>query len=621
MARSASAAIRTGLAVTLAFGAFAGVMRNGLAGTVVVDPASTSRNGSGDGRRIVVPDLESAFVYLREGDTLRIHTGGQWRTLHALGSAGPLAGRAPRGGAGTSSGPGFLLAGALIVGFGALVILAVMRWVLPSRRRRPLVAAVRIIDEDDYGSFDDAEQLLRRALVAGLMPREIADAQFALAYVRARRGRLQEASGVISELLADGASDRETIYLALWIDGKLRNHDAVDEAYQSHRELLNGFLQADRIAGVSYLHQARVHLSRRDAGEAIRYFQMVRDLKVFEDRIPRHLDNDRIIFGIIALFEKELERAREHFAEAAAIAEKDGRDGFHGRLGLLVCDWLAQDGDAIDEPLGRIIETLPTEAEDPLDSAEAGLLMRNVLLWHAVALIVAWQRRLPNSGLSAADRDELARRLERVRQVDPLVSDADLLAGLVGYYFSENDDSARRESLASLARAIELGVSLPEVLNLIDRENRVERFRQNTLRVLYGLLRGYLNDGSVPSRLREALREDLRRYTDSFPKFRALNDPDADTRLQARAPTLEDILMRGQLLHRRVEVLQRLRPRGEGATDQGIADRLDALSKATEAISSEVETTESLQFELMRAVGLAILAEEAPLAAEEEGAT
>ncbi len=95
----------------------------------------------------------------------------------------------------------------------------------PRRRRRPFLEAVRLINQDDGAEFPRAESLLNDAITAGLSRGDVAEARFALAYVRARMERFTEGASVLGDLERTAHLDAEGAYLSMWIHSRLGDYE------------------------------------------------------------------------------------------------------------------------------------------------------------------------------------------------------------------------------------------------------------------------------------------------------------------------------------------------------------------------------------------------------------
>ncbi|HEY7544258.1 MAG TPA: tetratricopeptide repeat protein, partial [Blastocatellia bacterium] len=543
---------------------------------------------------------------------------------------------------------------------GGILILAVLAFsayifiVKPYLSARPLREALAIIERNDPAEFSQAESLLGQALIGGLRPKKVAQARFALAYVRARLGRYSEAATALAELIASGDKDRETVYLYMWVCSRLKEQEKVERLYEEHAERLGDLLDTRLMVGIAYLQRARTHWSRREVDGALHYFEQLRKLNVLVEEIPAHIEDHEVVIGIMSLFDKNPEEARKHFSGAVAAAEKHGKPALHGQLGLLLCEWIAADVPDIDDSLGKLISLMSegwsresavtlckycnrkfdvdrsyagktlactackrrfeveiskssdgdAEKRDRLLSEE-DLLMRNALLMHAVSLLFTWQVLPPRSGLPVREKESLLARLEKIKEVDEDMSDPYLLEGLIHYYFAR-DDAEREAAVEMLDRAASSGVNVPEVLNLVDREHKLAALQVDGLNRFFVLVKEYIGDQGVP----ESLREELKSRLERFSRFKQLGDIDLIKGEDELAPSLADIQARGMLLRKRVNTI--VRPRLKEDTDdaKALKGMMEDLDVRTKALIENKESLEKAENNLLGVTGEFLLEEE-----------
>jgi tetratricopeptide (TPR) repeat protein len=541
----------------------------------------------------------------------------------------------------------------------ALALASYQFIVAPRKRRRSFLAALELL-ANDSPNLNDAERLLSDALISGMGRKDVAAARFALAYVRARLNRYAEAAAVLADLKPNDR-DRESVYLELWLHSKLKAHERVEAIYRDYAELLDDLRDTRLLVGIAYLERARLFWASKQISSAVEYFKKLRDLGVreLEDEIPEHIDDHQVVLGIAALFEKNFEQAGKHFRGAVEAAGVAGKSAVAGRLGELLCQWRATGIPQIDEPLGELtgemaavnpagaprgkaacphcgheyqvansmadrraqckncrrafrlpnpLKPLTEDAEDAdLLLSEEELLLRNVLLWHAASLLFAWRGLTEREGLPAEEFETLCQRLEAARHVDPDFADAQLMQGLIAYFFAP-DEEARTEAVKGLERAIELGVSLPEVLNLVEREKRLEQYRADSLARFFAHVQDYLGNRSVPEELRQELHLRLSRYQ----RFREIPPIDPGQQDEEAAPSLSDLRNRSQVLRDRVQRVQRrlLQDAPDGTEVQAIDDLVGDLEKNTQELVESAKRVEDVELDLMASTSEFLLKEE-----------
>lgn len=141
----------------------------------------------------------------------------------------------------------------------------------------------------------------------------------------------------------------------------------------------------------------------------------------------------------------------------------------------------------MDGKLGSFLQRLQKEISPTAARAEKAaskqqdtellveqLLLRNALFWHVTLLIESWRQRLPaNRGLPVSERARLDKRIEAVQTVDPKWADANLVSGLIAYYFSMDNNAAREAALKQLRQYRENGGNLADIISLLEREQKV----------------------------------------------------------------------------------------------------------------------------------------------------
>ena len=564
--------------------------------------------------------VEGAAAVLQPGDTLVYVAGGEATgTPEGQGAATPAQAATGTGGgtpaAESSSLSQYLLPAGMAAGALALAacILLYFKVLQPRKRRRVLLEALAIIERDERASFDHAEELLNEALVSGLKSDDVDVARFALAWVRARSGDLAEASGAVAELVKSGDTSPETAYLDMWLASQREEHERVEKVYEIHGQRLGDFLDTKLIASIAFLALARVRWSNRQIEGARHYFEAVRKLGVLAERVPSGVDDHQVMLGVLALFEKNVEQARRHFTGSVESARAGGQSPLLGELGLLLCEW-RDDGQAdVEERLGEIVESLAAQAGDGVETAdddEEGrltderLLLRGARLWHAVALLASWQRRKKGSGLPKVSQGQLKSRLLGVKEVDPDMGDPYLVGGLIGYYFAPDDDK-RRPFIDELEAAIERDVSLPEVVDLVQRERKLDKLAEDAVKTFLDLARRYVGDTDIPESLRAKLRERLGRHS----QFGDLSDLDIERSQTDTVSVVQSVHGRAELMESRVRSIVRTRLRGHPEAER-LEKLLSALHEHTVALKDVAGAVDETGNELMCTTGEFLLSEE-----------
>jgi len=521
----------------------------------------------------------------------------------------------------------------LLIGFIGVLVCALVgvvvftKILLPRRRRKPLIAAIELLESGDKEELREAESQLVGVLTVGLRKRDLADARFALTYVRAMLEKYQEAATTVAELRGTNGENVETLYLDLWLQAKLENHDSVRELYEENTSLLDDLLQTKLIASISYLHKARERWRAKEVEGALHLFELIRTLGQLTEQLPEHVDDLQIVNGIQAVFDGRLADARQSFEGAKARAEELRLSTAEAELGLIVCTWKSEEIPDVDDIPGQVLDSFdqnapelennePAEAsddeteiepdegpgEEPERELDESIVIRaNAALLHAISLLFVWLATLPaNKKLPANEHKRLRQRVGRVLAYDPDLADALLIQGLIDYYFAASDD-ARREAIDVLEKGTQKSkaILLPEVIDLIERERRLDGDRLDRY---LSLVRSYLTDGDVPVAMREKLRRRLLQKSFS----QEIGEIEVDSEERNLAPSVDDIRHRGDLLLRRIESL--VRPHASGADD--LDNLLKSLKDTITGLTSGVSDLEQTEYALVLQTGEFLLLED-----------
>lgn len=259
-----------------------------------------------------------------------------------------------------------VLAGAMSLALAGMLVHFLV--LVPRRRRRPLLEALAILQSDNKHRLPEAERLLGEALTAGLKPRDIAEARFALAFVRAELGHFPEAATVLADI-DESHRDRETHYLDLWLQSKQKAHRKVEDLYTKYGAILDDLLDTRLIAGIAYLEQARADWSARRVAVAVENFKKLRALGVLQEEIPEQIDDHQVTLGIAALLEKNFDEAEKHFTGAVQASGDSQKSTIAGELGLLLCRWRRGDTASVEEILEDVLKRM--EQQTPIGDDQA----------------------------------------------------------------------------------------------------------------------------------------------------------------------------------------------------------------------------------------------------------
>ncbi len=253
-----------------------------------------------------------------------------------------------------------LVIGGVVAGLAAGVALYAFVLV-PYRRRRPFVQAVRILQDDEIDRFDQAEEWLLDSLTRGLSQDDVADARFALAYLRIRSTRDEDAAAPLADLRQSGRMDADDAYLDLWLRFRREDYEQVEQSYDEHADEFADMLDARQMAGLALLERARRHWKSKELDTALELFARLRRLGVLENHIPAHADDHNITLGVQSLQQGDVEEAKKQFKGAADRADPESEFFLRGRIGALLCEWKADRSPRLKEPLAKIVERMRAE--------------------------------------------------------------------------------------------------------------------------------------------------------------------------------------------------------------------------------------------------------------------
>lgn len=366
----------------------------------------------------------------------------------------------------------------------------------PRLRRRPLLAAIPLLDSDLRRDLELAEEFLVEALTAGLRRRDIIDTRFALALARAKLGRFDpakytEAVATLGNPETAWQCDLATAHLYLWLQAQLGEHDAVLALADRPGWQLGDRRQTTEIYGVSLVRKAVEHWSRREVEGALHYIDRVPSLDSVRGVAPPELVELLLEHGMRAVFDRRYEVARKSFTDARQRAEAVSVPEIEARLGLLVCDWHEGDRHELAGSLGAVLDELDQRGRKRgEDGDDARRLRAHVGWWYVMAMLEEWLVRLPlGSPLPSTEYERFLKAVRVVETADPELGDVAMIHGLLDHGLAA-DDELRTRAVGVLDRATRTGkaVVLPEVLDLVARERESDDDRRGDLdSVLNGL--------------------------------------------------------------------------------------------------------------------------------------
>ncbi len=528
-----------------------------------------------------------------------------------------------------------ILIGGTVLGFLILVILGLILFfsiIQPAKKRKPLLQALRIIDQERRTEYTDAEDLLTKAITSGLKQNDLDEAYFARAYLRALR---DDCSGTIEDLSRVNLSDPAVQYLDLWAKVKVEKYKYAYEIYDTNQDALQDFLKSKELMSIACFNLGKEHWKKREIKEAVQYFDRVRSLGVHADRVPGSISDHQVTLGIVSLFNKEFLQAREYFEAAEARATQEKRSTMNAEIGLLLCRWCSGERSQLRKPLMGIVQKLEKDYGDPQSQkAKTGksggdeyagegerklddkdLLIRNVLLWHAVSLIHEWCEKDEKSGLTPAERDSLRDRLNKVMAIDSEMPDPKLIQGLVDYFFFHN--ALREESLDMLEKSSSL---VPEVDLIIKRERKLDELQKDSIKTYFSIVNNYLDNKSVPQVLKEELKEKLIHRLEAFPHFRHLLGEmiTEDQATSGEGPTIQNLSTRQEFIRKRMgAIIGAIKagaskdPAGKGKkAEEELEKSMKEISENTQRIKDTYDQVEAKVNRVLVYTGEVLLPEE-----------
>jgi tetratricopeptide (TPR) repeat protein len=431
--------------------------------------------------------------------------------------------------------------------------------------------------------------------------------------VRTRLGELQRASDGLDQLIAAGHRHPTVLYLDLWVKVRRGDNEAAAARYEQSADALGRILHSRSLASIAFLRLARRAVARRKVDDALKYFKEVRNLAVLADRVPEGLEDLPVAVGVEALLEGQVADAVDRFERAGDGAEQGSDRALAARLGSLLCRWWRRDGRlpvGFEEELAAVVDEVRAGLQgadpDDRDLQERRRLHRDLLLWQAMARLAGWQGRWVGRGVPADERERLGELLDELLRVDADMADPYLLEGLVGYAFGAPGPEHDR-AVEALQQASDRGVSLPEVLTILEREQGRGGRAAGRVEEWLDAVRGYLSDPRTPEELRRRLQRQVAGLTRHTPLLRE----DLELAQFQVVPTLGDLHNRSQLLQRRVRRLFPPAAQGTGRDGAPDAERLmEPLQQATQLLGAAAQAFTTAELELLVLVGGLLLAGE-----------
>lgn len=530
-------------------------------------------------------------------------------------------------------------------------------------RRRLFVRAVRILNADEADRFDEAEQGLLYSLTRGLSKQDVADARFALAYLRIRSRRHEDAASPLADLRQSGEMDADGAYLDLWLRFRQEEYEEVEQVYTEHAEELTELLDARQMAGLALLARARQHWKNKELDIALELFDKLRRLGILERHIPAHADDHSITLAIQSLQQGDIEEAKRQFKTATDRADPQSELCTRGRIGALLCEWKVDKSPRLAEPLVGIVKRMRDEqvisrrlaqtrcaccdekyrvpadyaggtircnsqgcrqkftvelfdtaglpGEEPEQPLEGDVLLSerdrlavHAMFWYAMVRLGSWHGLPPRMGLPADELDHTLEWLQAPLVLDPDFSDPQLVEGLLRYYHPRSDKE-REEGFQILDRLSASTVTLTALGDLCNRERRYQKSQRDSLNRLFVIVTDYLENPQITERHRDQLRDRVKGLS-RFRDAGALQVAQAST---AGDPTAVASARAKMIREKVVRILNQ--NTGKSGIDLTEVDGLvETLTKQNEAFLENANRLQEAEVDLLAATSEGLFTEE-----------
>jgi tetratricopeptide (TPR) repeat protein len=508
----------------------------------------------------------------------------------------------------------------LVMGGGSLLFFLVVQ---PARRRKPLLQALRIISSGQTEMYEEAEELLARAITAGLKKKDIQEAFFARAYIRAQLGIFDRA---MADLKETERQNPAVAYLEMWLLVQRGEYKEAYAVYAENMKAVELLENGKRLVSIVCFNLGKQYWKEKRIEEALKRFEEVKALGVHAEKVPGSIDEHHITFGLLSLFDNDYVKAESDFRNAVERAKKNGSSTLQAELGLLLCKWRKGGHPPADEEVGKLAarvenqlskapiwsrsEASAIEGEDKEEGAEAqraltehGLLLRNVLLCHAVSLVHMWISREAKSGLPRSERDRLEERTHKVNKVDDGMTEPRLLLGLIDYYLFH--DSMKESGLGLLEDS---KTNVPEVGLIIEREKKLKELEKDRLKTFLALAKEYLSNPDIPVQMRSELKKALGRYA----RFKEVGELKiSEQAIEDGGATIQGLQFRSALLRKRIgTIVKPLLASTDSSKAKSIDDLMSSMENASETIRQNAASLEKSELNLMINSGDLVLKEE-----------
>jgi tetratricopeptide (TPR) repeat protein len=517
-----------------------------------------------------------------------------------------------------------LLAVLVLFGGGAMTY---VRVVAPRRYVRPYR---RALDEMSVQRYDRALPTLTR-LEATLPPRVRREARFFIAFAQYRLGSREAAEYRLTELNREDADNADVAYLLAYLRAERGDFDGAEAVLGGlDPERLTANDEQRRLLGMVQVNRAFAAFRKGRIDAAAELFEQVERLGDFAEHVPIDLRNRNILVGTRALFDRDVPAAREQFDalyRAARRGEEPERSTMlaSAQLGLALSAWQTKDKDAAVQTEKLLVEVLrsldpegalaarwpdgpdpglPSRIEDmmlranrPPAEIDRVRTLRDIHFLCGMAELRGWAERDRRSAQKGDARsfEAASRCFARCRELDPEFSDVYVVVGLLRFYLA-NDKAERQAGLVVLREARKLGTRDPEILRILNRDDRIRRANRDASEVFLQVLDRYVRDPTVRAEVREALLARMSRHG-------KVRDWDARPDLvhaRSVAPTVSEVQARSELLRARVaDLLADHAGSADLSEARTLTDDLEQRSRAMAQYARAVEEQEARLLELL----------------------
>jgi hypothetical protein len=509
---------------------------------------------------------------------------------------------------------------------------------LPSKELEPYWNALRAVRARNYEAA-----LPGFTGIESKLPPDLRDnARFFIALCHVHLQDEVEAERILSALHREKPSDENTAYLLAYIRVR-RGLDAeatpVLEAMRTRGN--EAFRDTSRLIGIVKFRQGMAALRAGDIESAASLFAEVAKLGDFAAFIPSDLRNRHISLGTRALFDRDVDTAREHFealrAAASGMSPDQGQQLLaKASLGLALAAWIQDDprhsedlekqliqtclmfhangptelpwpepqpgsakGDA--EALKRALEEADKNFDLPRDQKDLRRCLRDIHFLRAMHVLRAWSHMDGKTAAQAIPEKlgEILSRLACARALDERFADVYLVSGLLMFYLHEPGPD-RTTGVDILEEARKLGVRDPDALEIVNNRERLDRENAGAVDLYQQVLDHYLRDETV----RQEVRRDLLNHLATHRSLMNRYKPPDLSRARTIPPTVQEIFERSGILHQRIRAIQLSKPNSR------LNEQSEALKQQGQALSQQARELEKTESELLAMTGEALFGDE-----------